>query len=166
MDVDETAGALNELVKSGKVKHIGVSNFTPSQFQLLDSRMDQPLVTNQVELSPMEMGVLHDGTIDQCQRLQVSPMAWSPLAGGRIFTEDSEKAQRLRSVLGTLGEKHDCSIAEVALAWVLAHPSRVIPIIGSNNMDRMKQMVGALEVKLSREEWFEVWQGSAGTEVP
>ena len=168
MDADETAGALNDLVKSGKVKHVGVSNFTSAQFQLLDSRMNKPLVTNQVEVSPLMMDALHDGTIDLCQRLRISPMAWSPLGGGMLFTDTSPNVVRLRGVLEDLGKKYDMGVAETAVVWLLTHPSAMIPVVGSNNVDRMKSMFKAVQggARLTTEEWFEVWQAAAGVEVP
>ena len=166
MDVEETSETLNNLVKSGKVKHIGVSNFSPSQFQLLDSYMDKPLVTNQIELSPVEMTPFQNGTIDQCQRLKMAPMAWSPLAGGRIFTEKSDKIDRLRKKLQEIGKRHSIGIAETAIAWLLCHPAKILPVIGSNNPERIAKMFKATEVSLNRQEWFEIWEASAGHEVP
>lgn len=167
MDVDDTAKALNHLLSSGKVKHIGVSNFTPSQFQLLDARMDQPLVTNQIQLSPLAMTALHDGTIEQCQRLGISPMAWSPLGGGQLFKDGGETVTRLQSTLHRIGQRYDgAGMGELCLAWLLAHPAKIIPIVGTNNNSRLKALAQAPKLALSREEWFEIWQAGAGTEVP
>ena len=166
MDVDATAAALNKLVKSGKTKFIGVSNFTPSQFELLDSRMDQPLVTNQIELSCLNMNALNDGTLDQAMRLKRAPMAWSPLGGGRLFQKNDPLAAPVQKVLQEIGAKYDADIAQMALAWLLNHPARIIPIIGSNNIERICSMAKSTEIVLTREEWFEIWQAAAGHEVP
>ena len=166
MDVQETASALNEMVRSGKAKHIGVSNFTPSQFQLLDARMDKPLVTNQIEMSVLEMAPLEDGVMDQAMRLGFSPMAWSPLGGGLLFDEQNEASVRVRQTLKVLGEKYEADVATMALAWLLAHPARIVPIIGSNSPERIRSLVKAEKVALTRTEWFEVWQASKGREVP
>ena len=99
MDADEVAEAFSELYKIGKVKHFGVSNFTPRQLELLQSRLGKPLVTNQVEINPLNFEVAHDGTLDQLQMNRIRPMAWSCLAGGELFTGKSEQAVRVRNEL-------------------------------------------------------------------
>ncbi|MDW1923777.1 aldo/keto reductase, partial [Vibrio sp. 736] len=105
MDADEVAEAFTELHKVGKVKHFGVSNFTPRQFELLQSRLGKPLVTNQVEINPLNFEVAHDGTLDQMQMLRTRPMAWSCLGGGSIFSGESEQAIRVRNELEAIREE-------------------------------------------------------------
>lgn len=167
LDPDEVAGAFTALREAGKVLHFGVSNFAPSQYDLLASRLDFPLVTNQVELSVMNLEVLHDGTIDQCQRLGISPMAWSPLAEGRVFLEDSAQAERLRGVLSGIGEQlGGATMDQVALAWILRHPARIIPVLGTGKVERMRRAAGAEALELSREQWFAIWSASTGGAVP
>lgn len=167
MDAGEIAAAFTALREAGKVLHFGVSNFTPSQFELLASRLDFPLVTNQVELSPMNMEVLHDGTIDQCQRLGVSPMAWSPLAGGRLFQDETAQAGRLHKALVTIGEQlGGATMDQVALAWILRHPARIIPVLGTGKIERVRNAAGAEALELTREQWFSIWSASAGGPVP
>jgi predicted oxidoreductase len=167
MDADEVAEAFAALREAGKVLYFGVSNFTPSQFDLLASRLDFPLVTNQVELSVMNMGVLHDGTVDQCQRLGISPMAWSPLAGGRLFGDDTAQAQRLREALRTVGQQlGGASMDQVALAWILKHPARIVPVLGTGRVERVQSAARAGALELSREQWFSIWSASAGVPVP
>ncbi|HSJ57919.1 MAG TPA: aldo/keto reductase [Anaerolineae bacterium] len=167
MDADEVAEAFNALRQAGKVLHFGVSNFFPRHFELLASRLDYPLVTNQVELSVMEMGVLHDGTVDQCQMLGISPMAWSPLARGRLFSAESPKAERLRAALQATGkELGGATIDQVALAWILRHPARIVPIVGSGKLERIRRAAAAADLELSRHQWFTIWTASTGTEVP
>jgi len=100
LDADEVAEAFGALWAAGKVRHFGVSNFLPWQFDLLQSRLDFPLVTNQIELSVLYLDPLHDGTLDQAQRLRRPPMAWSPLAGGRLFDDHDERAGRVRAAVG------------------------------------------------------------------
>jgi predicted oxidoreductase len=151
LDADEVAEAFQVLQRAGKVKHFGVSNFTPAQFELLASRF--PLVTNQVELSPMFLDPLHDGTLDQCQRLRIAPMIWSALAGGRVFTEQSERAQRLRATLD-------------GLAWIFQHPSKPVVLTGSRHIDAAKEAVAAVSMKLAPEHWFAIWTASNGHNVP
>lgn len=167
LDADETADALLELHQAGKVLAVGVSNFTPSQFELLASRLPIPLVTNQVEFSVAHLDPLHDGTFDQLQRLRVAPMAWSPLGGGGLFRDQSDQAQRLRAALTTIGEQlGGASIDQVALAWILRHPARIVPVLGTGNRDRVRAAAGAADLQLSREQWFAIWSASTGTEVP
>ncbi|WGY44795.1 aldo/keto reductase family oxidoreductase [Vibrio sp. ABG19] len=167
MDADEVAEAFTELHKVGKVKHFGVSNFSPSQFNLLQSRINKPLVTNQVEINPLNFEVAHDGTLDQMQMLRTRPMAWSCLGGGDIFNGESEQAQRVRSVLEELrAELGAESIDQVIYAWVRALPSKPLAIVGSGKIDRVKAAVAALDLTLTREQWFRVWVASKGHGVP
>jgi predicted oxidoreductase len=167
MDADETAAALTGLRANGKVLSFGVSNFTPGQFDLLASRLDFPLVTNQVEISILHMQPLHDGTVDQCQRLRVAPMAWSPLGGGRLFASGDEQATRVRQSLAQVGEElGGATVDQVALAWLLTHPARIVPILGTGKLDRIQQAIQAESLRLSREQWFTIWTASAGREVP
>ncbi|MBN8591484.1 MAG: aldo/keto reductase [Anaerolineae bacterium] len=166
MDADEVAAALNELLHSGKVRAIGVSNFTPFQWDLLQSRLDTPLVTNQVELSLTFLNTLHDGTLDQAQQLRRPPMIWSPLAGGRLFSQNDERSVRVRAVLERIAAAHGVAPDVIALAWVLAHPSKPLPVLGTGNLDRIRASAQALTVTLDRQEWFALWEASAGREVP
>lgn len=167
MDADETAAAFIELRQAGKVHHFGVSNFTPWQYDLLASRLDFPLVTNQIEFSVLHLTPLHDGSLDQCQRLRVSPMAWSPLAGARLFSADTPQASRVRQALSQVGDElGGASLTQVALAWILAHPARILPVLGSGRIDRIQDAAGAVSLSLSREQWFTIWSASAGTGVP
>ncbi|EPM7945455.1 aldo/keto reductase [Vibrio fluvialis] len=167
IDADEVAEAFTELHKVGKVKHFGVSNFSPAQFELLQSRLGKPLVTNQVEINPLNFDVAHDGTLDQMQMLRTRPMAWSCLGGGAIFNGDSEQAQRVRAVLEELREELGAeSIDQVIYAWVRALPSKPLPIIGSGKIERVQAAVDALDLTLSREQWYRVWVASKGHGVP
>ncbi|EKO3485207.1 aldo/keto reductase family oxidoreductase [Vibrio fluvialis] len=167
MDADEVAEAFTELHNVGKVKHFGVSNFSPAQFELLQSRLGKPLVTNQVEINPLNFDVAHDGTLDQMQMLRTRPMAWSCLGGGAIFNGESEQAQRVRAVLEELREELGAeSIEQVIYAWVRALPSKPLPIIGSGKIERVQAAVDALDLTLSREQWYRVWVASKGHGVP
>ncbi len=167
MDADEVAEAFSELHKVGKVKHFGVSNFTPRQFELLQSRLGKQLVTNQVEINPLKFEVAHDGTLDQMQMLRTRPMAWSCLAGGSIFSGDSEQAVRVRNELEAIRtEVGASSIDQVIYAWVRRLPSKPIPIIGSGKIERVQAAVEALDIELTREQWYRVWVASKGHGVP
>jgi len=167
MNADVVATTFSELKQAGKVRYFGVSNFSPFQFDLLQSRLDFPLVTNQVEVSVLKMDALHDGTLDQCQQLRISPMAWSPFGGGELFSGTSEKAVRVRNEIQKIGDElGGKSIDQVALAWLLLHPSHIVPVIGTGNYERVQSAAGALNIHLSRDQWFRIWTASAGNEVP
>lgn len=166
MEADEVAEAFTELRQSGKVLHFGVSNFMPSQFELLVSRLSFPLVTNEVEFSVMHLDTWYDGTLDLCQRLRISPLAWGPLGGGRLFTPDTEQTVRLRKELRQIGDALGASIDQVALAWILKHPARIVPILGTGKIDRIRNAVKAESLELSRERWFRIWVASTGERLP
>lgn len=167
MNADEMAEAFTTLKQNGDVLEFGVSNFTPSQLSLLQSRLDFELVTNQVEFSPYEMKALDDGSLDQCQLLDIKPMCWSPLAGGRIFADNDDKAIRLRHVLEQVGSEIGASsLDQVVYAWLLIHPSSPSVVLGTGNIKRIESAVAAKQLKLSREQWYRIWQGSTGHSVP
>ncbi len=160
---DEVADTFRALQRAGKVRAFGVSNHTVAQFERLHRRF--PLATNQVELSPLQMQALADGTLDQAAELRTPPMAWSPLGGGRLFGGD-DQARRVRAVLEDLGRAHGASAATMAYAWVRRHPSRPVPVTGSGRVEALREAVASLAVTLSREEWTRVWQASMGHPVP
>ena len=166
MDADETAKALTDLKKAGKVLEWGVSNFLPSDFNLLQSRLDFKLVTNQIELSPLKTQHFYDGTINLMQEKRVPMMIWSPLAGGEIFTSSDENVVELRKILEKLGKKYNCSIDTIVYAWHLAHPANLIPICGSGKISRLKSAVEAYKVSLTREEWFDILVNGMGKDIP
>ena len=167
MDAREVAEAFTQLKESGKVLHFGVSNFLPCQFELLAAALDFPLVTNQIEYSPMHMECQADGSIDLCQKRGIAPMAWSPLGGGRLFTSETEQAKRLRAQLQETGANcGGASIAQVALAFVLKHPVNFLPVIGTGKTDRVRSAAKALDITLTHEQWFAIWVASMGHGVP
>jgi predicted oxidoreductase len=166
MNADEIADAFNELKRSGKVLNFGVSNFLPSHFELLQSRLDFPLVTNQVEFSIMHFNPMEDGTFDQCQQKRVSPMIWSPLAGGKIFNEQSDQAERLRKTLNELSNKYNSPVDQLALAWIHQLPCKPVSVIGSGKIERIKSAAESVKLVMSREDWFRIWSASKGQEVP
>jgi predicted oxidoreductase len=167
LDPDEVAAAFVALKKAGKVLHFGVSNFTPSQFDLLASRLPFAMVTNQLEFSVLHTNPLYDGTFDQCLRLRVSPMAWSPLAGGGLLMSRDERARRVRHALGEVGQDlGGATVEQVALAWILAHPARIIPVVGTTNRERVKSSAAAAGLTLSRDQWFYILEASAGEPAP
>ena len=161
---DEVAEAFTRLRQAGEVLHFGVSNHSVAQFAALHRRV--ALVTNQIECSPLQMKALADGTLDQAADLGLPPMIWSPLARGRLFTAEDEQARRVRSVLGDLATQHSCSRATLALAWVMRHPSRPVPITGSGRIEALAEAMAATRIELSRAEWTAVWRASMGHDVP
>ena len=164
MDPEELAEALRLLLAAGKVLHFGVSNHTPGQVAMLRKR--HPVATNQIEFSPLQMRALADGTLEQCVDLGMRPMVWSPLAGGRLFSGDDGQAHRVRDVLQDLARQHGSTVAAVAYAWILRHPSRPHPITGSGRIEALREAVDALTLRLSAEDWYRVWVASIGHGVP
>ncbi|MEZ5477946.1 MAG: aldo/keto reductase [Thiolinea sp.] len=165
LDAEATGRELDRLIDSGKVRAVGVSNFKPWDWELLQSGMRHPLLTNQLELSLLARDSFLDGSVAQQQRLGCRPMAWSPLGGGNLFGEGAA-AQRLRPLLERIAAEHDCGPEHVALAWLLAHPAGILPIIGTNNLQRIRATHKVLDVQMDRETWFELWTAAAGEEVP
>jgi len=164
MDAAALAETFAMLAREGKVAHWGVSNHSTSQFALLHQH--HPLITNQVELSPMQMDALDDGTLDQAQQLGLRPMIWSPLAGGRLFTGEDEQAMRVRAEMSAIAARYGISLTTLSFAWVLRHPSRPYPITGTGRLDGLRDAVAALNVQLDAEDWYAIWTASKGHSVP
>ena len=142
----------------------GVSNFSASQFALLQQH--HPLLTNQLELSPLALAALDDGTLDQAQQLGLRPMIWSPLGGGRLFHPDDPQALRVREAMLPIAERHGVSLATLAYAWILRHPSRPWPITGTGRIEGLREAVAALDLRLDAEDWYAIWTASKGHPVP
>ncbi len=167
MNADEVAETFTELKESGKVLFFGVSNFNTSQFEALQSKLSFPLATNQIECSVLHANPFDDGILDTCSRHGISPMAWSPLGGGELFTGKTEQIMRVRKELEEISERLGIeSIDILALAWLLRHPAGIVPVIGTHCLDRMKRAVEAADIELPREDWFRILRASKGTDVP
>ena len=166
MNADETAETFYELKKSGKVLHFGVSNFLPYQYSLLQSRLNFPLSTNQIEVSVLNLEHFENGNIDFLQEKKVVPMVWSPFAGGRIFRENNERVDRVRNVLHEVAHKYQVGIDAVAASWLWVHPVNFSVVLGTGKIERIKSAMKGLEISLTREEWFKIWTASKGQEVP
>jgi predicted oxidoreductase len=165
--IDDTAAALNRLQRAGKIRGAGVSNYNAAQFAALNSRMEQPLATNQLEFHLLHMNPIYDGTFDQCQQHRIQPMAWSPLAGGRLFDVKNEAAVRLAQTAAALAPKyHNATLEQLAYAWILAHPSRPIPVIGTNKVARIESAAQAAALTLTREDWYALWVAAHGHGIP
>ncbi|ATM00296.1 oxidoreductase [Aeromonas sp. CA23] len=165
MDADEVADAFITLRQAGKIKHAGVSNFTPRQFELLQSRLPFPLVTNQLEISPLNQSTTLDGTLDQCQQLRIKPMAWSCLGGGRLFNgqEYAPLRAELEQIRHEVGAQH---IEQLVYAWVMMLPSQPLPLIGSGKRERIAAAVAAESIVLTRQQWFRIRKAALGYDVP
>lgn len=157
---DETGAALDRLVDSGKVRAVGVSNFRPWDTDLLQSRMDAPLTCNQIELSLMAHEALVNGDLAHLHQHRIAPMAWSPLAGGKMAG-----AGALREKLDALGLAADTDWSAVAIAWLLHHPAGILPVLGTNNLDRIARISDALRVPMDRQTWYELYTLALGREV-
>lgn len=163
---EETARGLQRVLDSGKVRHVGVSNYSTHQFALLQSYLGRPLATNQVELSLLHIDAIHDGTLDQCQAARSHPMAWSPLAGGRLLTGTDAAARRAQACLAKLAPLYHATPLQLALAWVAMLPSAPQVVIGTNQPERIREAAGAAGIILQREHWFELWQAAQGRDIP
>ncbi|MFM4704323.1 aldo/keto reductase family oxidoreductase [Aeromonas bivalvium] len=165
MDADEVAEAFIALQQAGKIRHAGVSNFTARQFELLQSRLPFPLVTNQLEISPLNQDLTLDGTLDQCQQLRIRPMAWSCLGGGSLFHDG--RYEGLRHELERIREEVGAqTLEQVVYAWVMMLPSQPLPIIGSGKRERIASAVASEQIKLDRQQWFRIRKAALGYDVP
>lgn len=170
MNAHEVAEAFAILKASGKVKHFGVSNFKPSQVELLRSVMSMPLVTNQLEINIHNIDALLDGTLDQCQQYGITPIAWCPLGGvaysawGNTFSPSDEL--RIENELRLQADKYQCLPWQIALAWILRHPAKIFPIIGSTTPQRILDAKKSLKLAYSREDWYRLFEARNAQSVP
>ncbi len=164
MDPAETGAALDEVVAAGKVRAVGVSNFRPWDWELLQASMKTPLVTNQIEMSLLAHDAFTNGDLAFLQRNGIPPMAWSPLGGGAMFFDN--RHADLVADMTRIADQHNADAAAVAVAWLLAHPARILPVLGTNSLDRIARIGEALQVQMDRETWFELYTHALGQEVP
>lgn len=162
MDHHETGKTLDALVASGKVRSIGVSNFKQHDWTLLQSAMTTPLVTNQIEVSVTANAGFTNGDVAYLQERNIPIMAWSPLGGGTLMTGKGAVQDALQSV----AVAHDVDTAAVAIAWLMAHPAGIMPVMGTNNISRINKLSDAMKVKIDRQTWFEIYTAALGNEVP
>jgi predicted oxidoreductase len=157
MDPDETAGALDEIVAAGKARHVGVSNFSPSRIDLLASRTKSPLVTNQVEFSPIYLNPISNGTFDHALRLGYRPMIWSPVGGGKLLTGDDARTAKIRALLAVIAKKHGFDgTAEAAMSFVARHPVGGLPIVGSGKRERVDGAIKAINTVMDCQDWYAI----------
>lgn len=166
MNSEEVARAFNKLKNDGKVREFGVSNFLPHQLDLLQSYLDFPLVTNQIEASVLSHEHFDNGNINHLHKLRIRPQIWSPLAGGRIFNDTSDESVRVRRALQKIADKHNADIEQIAIAWLLTHPLNFQIIIGSGKIKRIRQTLMSQQIKLTRDDWFKIWTAYTGHDIP
>ena len=162
MHVEEIAATITTLKSAGKIKSFGVSNFTTSQVALLNKYI--PIEHHQVEISLTNLNAFDNGVLDQCQLENIEAQSWSPLGNG-IFTEKTEQNTRILSEAENLSKTYDCSINQVLLAFLYAHPSQIVPVIGTTKFERIQEAAKAMEIELTREDFYKLWTASTGKEV-
>ncbi len=159
---DAISEAISTLKKQGKIKEFGVSNFSPSQLELIGNSME--ISVNQIEFSLTQHSAMHNGSLDQMMLKNILPMAWSPM--GSIFRDDTEQTQRIHKQLGELMNKYNTTEDQLILAWILKHPSNIHPVIGTTNKQRLLEAVKATKINLELEDWFLMLVASQGHKVP
>ncbi|WP_347879097.1 aldo/keto reductase [Winogradskyella pelagia] len=162
MNPEDIAEAITILKKQGKIKSFGVSNFTPSQMELIGLRMDVDV--NQIEFSLTQHSAMLNGTLDYMKTNGIKPMAWSPL--GTVFKDDNEKSRRIHKQLGALLEKYNATEDQLLLAWIMKHPAGILPVVGTTNTKRLKQAIDASKIDLELEDWFLILVACQGHKVP
>lgn len=165
MDPEEICRAFEKLHRDGKVRYFGVSNFSPSYVDTLQEALPFKLVVNQVEISLIRRDCFFDGTLDQCIRRGVTPLSWSPIGGGFLSDRseaDDEKRAALLEELDAVAALYGFDRSTLALAWLLKHPSRIVPIVGSADPVRIKWAIQADEVEITREDWYRLLVAAQG----
>lgn len=162
----EVARAMEDAMKAGKVRTFGVSNHTIHQIEALQAVLPFPLVSTQPELSPFRLDPIENGELDQAMRQNLAVLAWSPLGGGRIAAPTSAREEAVAAALDRVAAAQGVSRTTAAFAWVMAHPARPIPIIGSQNADRIREAATATQVRWTRTDWYNVLVAARGESLP
>ena len=162
MNVEEIAATITALKTSGKIKSFGVSNFTTGQVALLKKYI--PIEHHQVEISVTNLNAFDNGVLDQCQLENIEAQSWSPMGNG-IFTDASDQHTRILLEAEGLSKKYDCSVNQVLLAFLYAHPSQIVPVIGTTKFERIQDALNAMDIQLTREDFYKLWTASTGKEV-
>lgn len=162
----EVARALEDAVAAGKIGAIGVSNFTPAQIAALVHFLDTPLATTQPEISPLRLDCFENGELDQALCLGLRPLAWSPLGGGRIAEPRTAREQAVAAALDAVAEEQGVSRTVAAYSWLMAHPAAIVPIVGSQRPERIREAAEALRVRWTRQRWYAVLVAARGAPLP
>lgn len=164
---EEVANAFRDLKRRGKVLHFGVSNFNIQQFELLNNYVDDKLVTNQIEISPMCLEHFENGNLEYLQKNKIKPMAWSPMAAGNILNPETDNEQNVIKALNEVAKELGVNESDkIVYSWLLKHPGSIIPILGTSKIDRIKSAIDAFQLKMSLEQWYKIYIASAGKELP
>lgn len=162
----EVARTLEDAMAAGKIRALGVSNFTVQQIEALNHFLDSPLATTQPEISPLRIACFENGELDQAMRLGLTPLAWSPLGGGRLLAPETPREREVAAVLDRIAAEQGVSRTVAAYGWLMAHPAGIVPIIGSQNPDRMAEGARALAMHWTREDWYAVLVAARGEKLP
>lgn len=162
IDVEEVGATITALKKAGKIKSFGVSNFTTSQVALLQKYI--PVEHHQVEISVTNLNAFENGILDQCQLEKIEAQSWSPMGNG-IFTENTDQHSRILAQADSLSKEYECSVNQILLAFIYAHPSQIVPVIGTTKFERISEAKKAMEIELKREDFYKLWTASTGKEV-
>ncbi len=164
LNPEEVAAAINNLKQQGKILHFGVSNFFPHQTNVLKKFID--VEYNQLEISLFHLPPFTNGLLDHCIENNIIPMAWAPLGGGMISDDTHPRYRSISSVAAKLAKKYETGLNEILIAWLYAHPSKIIPVVGTTKLERLLQAKDAFYIQLSREDWFDLYAASLGEDVP
>lgn len=162
----EIAKAIDEAHKAGKIRSFGVSNFTTSQIATLQQFLSLPIVSTQPELSALKLAPIENGELDQAIAMDMAVLAWSPLGGGRLASPADDRANAVAALLDEVAQEFSVSRTAAAYSWIMAHPARVIPIVGSQKADRIAEAADALKVRWTRARWYAVLVASKGEPLP
>jgi len=162
INVEEVAATITALKTSGKIKTFGVSNFTTSQVALLHKYI--PVEHHQVEISVTNLSAFENGMLDQCQLEKIEAQSWSPMGSG-IFTQHTAQHARILAEADCLSKTYECSLNQILLAFLYAHPSQIVPVIGTTKFERIQDAAKAMEIELTREDFYKLWSASTGKEV-
>lgn len=162
----EVARVLDDAVASGKIKALGVSNFTQAQIAALQHFLGNKLATTQPEISPLRIDCYENGELDQAMMLGLTPMAWSPLGGGRLAAPESARDKAVAEALDAVAAAQGVSRTVAAYSWLMAHPAGIVPIIGSQNAERIAEGAAALNVRWTRTDWYAVLVAARGERLP
>jgi predicted oxidoreductase len=162
----EIAAAVDTAYKAGKIRSFGVSNYSPAQIGALNTYLTVPIVSVQPEFSPLRIDPITDGTLDQAIAMDMAVLAWSPLGGGRLTDPQSQRDRAVHAALAQLADAHDVPLSAAAYSWIMAHPAKPIPIIGTQNPARIIQAAAAYQVRWTRTDWYEVLVAARGETLP
>jgi predicted oxidoreductase len=162
----EAARTLEDMVTSGKVRAVGVSNYTIAQTQALSALLTIPLASVQPEFSPLELEPITSGLLDLAMERNVAVLAWSPLGGGRLGSPEDERSKNVAAALDVVANAAGVSRAAAAYAWIMAHPAGVIPIVGTQNVARIGEIAQVYKVKFTRSTWYDVLVAARGEQLP